>query len=247
VHGSFLSPSALGHRLKILTGVFLDHQFERKSPLIALPPELLNAVYSPEIVLPPRKHLEKPGGQTLEGLVFLAGLVRALDVQSAFEIGTFDGVTTWTLARNMSSGVVETLDLPADERPRLAIEHTDEEVRALISSHVYDALPHPATIEQHWGDSAFFDFSAWDGKCDLVYIDGAHSVPYVASDTRNAFAMLSERGAIVWDDYWRQVNGVPKVLHGLAAPRPRRVPGTRLAVHLTAKAEAHLVSPSGDY
>jgi predicted O-methyltransferase YrrM len=247
VPGSLLTPSALAHRLKILTGVFLDHQFERKSPLIAMPPELLNAVYSTEIVLPPRRHLEKPGGQTLDGLVFLAGLVRALDVKSAFEIGTFDGATTWTLARNMGSGVVDTLDLPADEQPRLAIEHTDEEVRELISDHVYDALPHPAAIEQHWGDSAFFDFSEWSGKCDLVYIDGAHSEPYVASDTRNAFAMLNERGSIVWDDYWRQVNGVPKVLHELAAPRPRRVPGTRLAVHLTPGAEARLKSPSGDY
>jgi len=240
VQRSLLTPSALAHRFKILTGVFLDHQFERKSPLTALAPELLDAIYSPEIVLPPHKHLEKPGGQTIEGLVFLAGLVWALDVKSVFEIGTFDGVTTWALARNMSSGVVDTLDLPAGERAQLAIEDTDEEVRGLLSDHVYDALPHPAAIEQHWGDSASFDFSAWSGKVDLVYIDGAHSEPYVESDTRNAFEMLSERGAIVWDDYWRQVNGVPTVLHRLTAPRPRRVPGTRLAVHLTPGAEAYL-------
>lgn len=201
---------------------------------------MLNAIHSPEIVLPPRKHLEKPGGQTIEGLVFIAGLVRELEVTSAFEIGTFDGVTTWTLARNMSSGVVDTLDLPAGERTELALEDTDEEVRGLVSGHVYDELPHPATIQQHWGDSASFDFSEWNGACDLVYIDGAHSEPYVESDTRNAFGMLSERGAIVWDDYWRQVDGVPKVLHKLAAPRPRRIPGTRLVVHLTPKAEALL-------
>jgi predicted O-methyltransferase YrrM len=205
---------------------------------------LLNALHSPEIVLPPRKHLEKPGGQTIEGLVFIAGLVRALEVTSAFEIGTFDGVTTWTLARNMSSGVVDTLDLPAGERTELALEDTDEEVRGLVSGHVYDELPHPATIQQHWGDSASFDFSEWNGACDLVYIDGAHSEPYVESDTRNAFEMLSERGAIVWDDYWRQVDGVPRVLHKLAAPRPRRIPGTRLVVHLTPKSRGTL-APGG--
>jgi predicted O-methyltransferase YrrM len=240
VAGSLLTPRALTHGLKILKGAYLNHQFERKSPLMALPPELLNAAYTPEIVLPPRRHVEKPGGQTLEGLVFLAGLVRALDVKTAFEIGTFDGVTTWTLARNMRTGVVDTLDLPSSEPAELAVEDTDEEVRSLLSGQVYDELPHPATIEQHWGDSASFDFSTWNGKCDLVYIDGAHSEPYVESDTRNAFAMLSERGAIVWDDYWRQVNGVPKVLHGLAAPKPRRVPGTRLAIHLTSQAEEHM-------
>lgn len=243
---ALLTPSAIAHRLKILAGVFLDHQFERSSPLLPLASEGLNAVYSPEVVLPPRKHLEKKGGQTLEGLVFLAGLVRALNVTTAFEIGTFDGVTTWTLARNMGSGVVDTLDLPAGERAQLAIEHADEEVRGLLSDHVYDELPHPAAIVQHWGDSASFDFSAWSGKCDLVYIDGAHSEPYVESDTRNAFEMLSERGAIVWDDYWRQVNSVPTVLHKLAAPRPRRVPGTRLAIHLTPRADAHL-NPSDSH
>jgi len=245
VAGSLPTPRALTHGLKILKGAYLNHQFERNSPLIALSPELLNAVYTPEIVLPPRKHVEKPGGQTLEGLVFLAGLVRALDVKSAFEIGTFDGVTTWTLARNMRAGVVDTLDLPPGEPAELAIENTDEEVRSLLSDHVYDELPHPAAIEQHWGDSATFDFSAWSGKCDLVYIDGAHSEPYVESDSRNAFAMLSERGAIVWDDYWRQVNGVPKVLHRLAAPKPRRVPGTRLAVHLTPQADEHMTTLPG--
>lgn len=201
---------------------------------------MLDAIRSPEIVLPPSKHVEKPGGQTLEGLVFLAGLVRALDVTAAFEIGTFDGVTTWTLARNMSTGVVNTLDLPAGERAELAVEDTDEKVRGLVSDHVYDQLPHPAAIQQHWGDSASFDFSEWKGGCDLVYIDGAHSEPYVESDTRNAFEMLSERGAIVWDDYWRQVDGVPKVLHKLAAARPRRIPETRLVLHLTPEAEARL-------
>ncbi len=224
-------------------GVFLDHRFEKSSPLAALSSELLDTIRSPEVVLPPRRHLEKPGGQTLEGLVFLAGLVRALNVSSVFEIGTFDGVTTWTLARNMSSGVVNTLDLPAGERAELSLEESDEEVRGLVSDHVYDELPHPASIQQHWGDSASFDFSEWNGACDLVYIDGAHSEPYVESDSRNAFEMLSERGAIVWDDYWRQVDGVPNVLHKLAAPRPRRIPGTRLVVHLTPKAEALLNQP----
>ena len=246
-----MSPRGFTHGLRVFKRVFLDDQFERKSQLIALSPESLNAAYTLEIVLPPRRHIEKPGGQTLEGLVFLAGLVRALDVKAAFEIGTFDGVTTWTLARNMRAGVVDTLDLPAGEPTELALEDTDEEVRSLLSGHVYDDLPHPASIEQHWGDSASFDFSAWSGRCDLVYIDGAHSEPYVESDTRNAFAMLSGRGAIVWDDYWRLVHGVPKVLHGLAAPRPRRVPGTRLAVHLTPKAEAHMTrsgtQPSSNY
>jgi predicted O-methyltransferase YrrM len=237
---ALLTPRAITYRLGILKGVFLDHQFERGSPLPAISPSLLDTINSHEFVLPPRRHLEKEGGQTMEGLTFLAGLVRAMEVTSAFEIGTFDGVTTWTLARNMSSGVVNTLDLPAGQAAELTLESTDVEVRGLLGSRVYDELDHDVAIEQHWGDSASFDFGPFKGKCDLVYIDGAHSEPYVASDTRNAFDMVSSRGAIVWDDYWRQVEGVPKVLNAMGSVGLQRVPGTRLVIHLTSGAEARL-------
>jgi predicted O-methyltransferase YrrM len=237
---ALLTPKAIAYRLGILKGVFLDHQFERGSPLPAISPGLLDSINAHEFVLPPRRFLEKAGGQTLEGLSFLAGLVRALEVTSAFEIGTFDGVTTWTLARNMTSGMVNTLDLPAGQTAELALESSDEEVRGLLGGHVYDKLEHDVAIEQHWGDSASFDFHPFKGACDLVYIDGAHSEPYVASDTRNAFDMVSPRGAIVWDDYWRQVEGVPKVLNALASVQLRRVPGTRLVIHLTPEAEGRL-------
>jgi predicted O-methyltransferase YrrM len=241
---ALVTPRAIAYRLGILKGVFLDHQFERGSPLPAISPNLLDTIYSHEFVLPPRKHLEKEGGQTLEGLAFLAGLVRALEVTSAFEIGTFDGVTTWTLARNMGSGVVNTLDLPVDQTAELPLESTDVEVRGLLGGRVYNELEHDVAIEQLWGDSASFDFGPFIGKCDLVYIDGAHSEPYVASDTRNAFEMVSPRGVIVWDDYWRQVEGVPKVLNALETIGLRRIPGTRLVVHLTPGAEAQLRDPT---
>ncbi|MGH2749360.1 MAG: class I SAM-dependent methyltransferase [Actinomycetota bacterium] len=235
-----MTPRAIAQRVRVLGRHFLDHQFERDSPLPALSPPLLEAVYSHEIVLPPRKYLEQAGGQTLEGLVFLAGLVRAIEATSAFEIGTFTGVTTWTLAGNMGSGVVRTLDLPPESQPALALEDSDREIRGLFSGQVYDERPHPAEIEQHWGDSASFDFSPWKDRCDLVYIDGAHSEPYVERDTRSAIEMLSPRGAIVWDDYWRHVEGVPKVLNRMTSMQLRRIPGTRLVVYLAPAAESRL-------
>src|SRR5919202_1002057 len=223
-------------RLKILRGRFLDRRFERSSPIPALESTELEAVHSQEVMLPPRRYVEMEGGQTIEGLIFLASLVRALRPDVAFEIGTFKGVTTWTLARNMAAGVVHTLDLPPGEEPSLEVERTDSEIRELAGVPVYDRLPHAVPIEQHWGDSATFDFSSWTGSCDIVYVDGAHSEPYVLSDTNNAFEMLSDRGAIVWDDYWRHVEGVPRVLHAMAAQGLRRIPGTRLVVFFQAGA-----------
>lgn len=198
-------------------------------------------------MLPPRNVIEKPGAQTLEGLIFLASLVAAARARSIFEFGTFTGTTTWTLARNAPGSSVETLDLPPREAPRLPLEQTDEVVRSLSVTHVYENLPHDAEILQLWGDSATFDYSGRSNRFDFVYIDGAHSEPYVRSDTQNAFAMLQDPGVVVWDDYWREVVGVRKVLHEFTALKLYRIPRTRLVIHLTPKMEQLLARAARSY
>ncbi|MDQ4058084.1 MAG: class I SAM-dependent methyltransferase [Actinomycetota bacterium] len=241
-YAALADPRAMSLRFKALRGVFLDHQFERSSPLVKLDPALLERIYSEEVVLPPRRYIEQAGGQTVEGLIFMAALTRAVDATEVFEIGTFTGTTTWTLARNMERGRLATLDLPPEANPALELEESDRKVRQLPSVHMYNELPHRAEITQLWGDSATFDYRSWKNKCDLVYIDGAHSEAYVERDTASAFDMISERGVIVWDDYWRQVEGVARVLHRLPRSELSRIPSTRLVVHMTPGARALLES-----
>jgi hypothetical protein len=50
---------------------------------------------------------------------------------------------------------------------------------------------------------------------------------------------VRESGAIVWDDYWRRIDGVPPILNELSVPL-FRVPGTRLVVHFAPGALARL-------
>lgn len=227
-------PGRLLQRYRILKGAFLDHQFERRAPIEPLPEAVRDWIYTHPVVLPPRRHVETEGGQTMEGIYFLASLVRALRARHVFEIGTFNGVTTWALAENMDGGAVRTLDLPPHERPALAFESTDHATRsALTGQRLYEQLPHRAHVAQLWGDSASFDFSPWFRECDVVYVDGAHSEPYVRSDTANALELLAPGGVIVWDDYWRQVRGVPTVLDELSRDRRLyRIPPTRLVLYL---------------
>ncbi len=234
-YAALLKPDEVRRRARILRGNFLNHQFERTSPLEPLPEALSQRIYSTEIALPPRRLLGDAGSQSVDGLFFLLSLAKVMDAREVFEIGTFKGVTTWCLARNLPSATVNTLDLPLDQHPRLELEETDAPNREREPEPLaYEALDKPGTVVQHWGDSATFDFSPWRNRCDLVYIDGAHSEPYVRSDTKNAFEMLAENGAVVWDDYWRQVRGVPLVLNELRHElQVYRVPGTRLVVHLT--------------
>lgn len=242
-YGRALTPAGITRRLRIGIDIFRDHQFERYSPIDALPDDLRDAIESHEVTLPPARHLGGEGSQTIDGIVFLASLAQALDARTAFEIGTFKGVTTWTIARNVAKeATVHTLDLPYDQGASLDLSELDEANRRVAPQRLFETIAPTAHVEQHWGDSATFDFGPFKERCDLIYVDGAHTTAYVERDTKNAFAMLSERGAIVWDDYWRQEPGVRNVLESLSERPLYRVPRTRLVFHLTPEAEESLRS-----
>ena len=52
------------------------------------------------------------------------------------------------------------------------------------------------------GDSASFDYSAFRGKIDLVFIDASHTYSYVLDDSKIALDLLrKDRGIIIWHDY----------------------------------------------
>ena len=204
-----------------------------------MPQDLLSHIYSVEVTLPPRRHLMQPGTQTIEGLFFLVSLAAAIKARNIFEIGTFTGVTTWTLSRNIPDAVVNTLDIAPDEAPRWQLAEDDVH-RGSRENPLYARLAGTGQVVQHWSDSATFDFAPFYDSIDLVYIDGAHSEPYVRSDTEHALRMMSSRGAVVWDDYWRHSSGVVKVLHDRQHLGLFRVPGTRLVTHFTPMAEQEI-------
>ncbi len=231
-------------RLDILRRQFLNHRFERRSPLSPLPGSALARIYDSEVTFPPRRLLMQEGTQTIDGLFFLVSLAKRLGASAVFEIGTFIGLTAWMLSRNLPEAIVHTLDIPPAEDPAWGLDPSDVH-RGSEGSHVYRDLPHQGEIEQHWADSAKFDFSPWQGRIDLVYVDGAHSTEYVRSDTNNALAMLSHNGAIVWDDYWRLSPGVVEVLHARKDLPLFRVPGTRLVVMLSPGASEGLLDRAG--
>ena len=241
---NLLGVRSLARRLDILRRQYLNHRFDRSSPIPPLPPPVLELIYDHEIVLPPRRLLMQPGTQTIDGLFFLVSLARTLRARTVFEIGTFIGLTAWTLARNLPDATVHTLDIPPDRDPAWTLE-ADDVHRGSSSAMVYRELSSEGDVRQHWEDSALFDFSPWSAAIDLVYIDGAHSEAYVRSDTENALRSMSPRAAIVWDDYWRLSPGVVKVLHSRDDVEMYRVPGTRLVVHFAPEARADLWGREG--
>jgi len=224
----------------------LDYRFEHRSPLPILDQRTLELLRSNEELTFPSPLWAAPGNQSYSGLALLVELGRFLNARHVFEIGTYNGATAWCLARNLPGSEVHTLDLPLESDPALAYGVSDVTNRIPFTRRAYEELPlRGSSVVQHWGDSATFDFAPWRDSIDLVYVDGAHSREYVRADTATAFELVRESGAIVWDDYWRRIDGVRAVLDEVSA-EVFRLPGTRLVAHFAPEALRRIRAQTAD-
>lgn len=137
-------------------------------------------------------------------LVSICALIKDNNANQLFEIGTYDGRTTRAMAKNITdSGHIYTLNLPPDtEAVELETSNVDVDLsKKVISGERFLNTDEEKKITQLWGDSANFDFSVYHNTIDVVFIDGAHSEPYVASDTINAIKLIKDEGGIIiWHD-----------------------------------------------
>jgi predicted O-methyltransferase YrrM len=143
------------------------------------------------------------GGGSLSDVITLAQVVKFLGCARMFEIGTFRGYTTFHLALNSPEGAqVFTLDLPALGVSEAKLELTDLQfIQKPSSGEWFKNAECQPTITQLFGDSAAFDYSAYEGNMDFVYVDGAHSFAYAMADSLTARRLLAPHGIIMWHDY----------------------------------------------
>lgn len=181
------------------------------------------------------------GNVTAYELWAIAQLTADRKPSACFEIGTFDGRTTLNLAVNGGPGCkVYTLDLPPEQwsSTQLGLAQGDTNfIRKESSGTRFVGTAWATHITQLYGDSASFDYAPYEGKMDLVFIDGSHSYDYVMSDTKAALQLLKPAGGLVlWHDYgspyWKDLT---RALNDLFAKDPtwrtmRHVRGTTLVV-----------------
>jgi predicted O-methyltransferase YrrM len=134
--------------------------------------------------------------------LFLGALARARSDRPTFEIGTASGNTTCLLAAN-TDATVYTLDLPdSDEwQPSLTRLGSDDKVRRSRSRAQFIRAHPEDNIVELVGDSATFDYTDYHDRIGLFFVDGAHSLEYVRSDTMNAAWCCGEGSVVVWDDF----------------------------------------------
>ena len=162
------------------------------------------------------------GTHSLKEVATLAYLTRLSNPQKIFEIGTFRGRTTLLLARNAPLGCkLFTLDLP----------------QAKVSHRIGEAFagtPEAVNIQQCEGDSRVFDYSAWQGACDFVWVDACHDYDFVVRDTEAALRICKSGGWIAWHDYRHTArwSGVTRHIRELRSeyPQMHHIRGTSIAV-----------------
>lgn len=138
-------------------------------------------------------------------LLSICSLVKDNNTHKIFEIGTYDGRTTMAMSLNLAEndGHIYTLNLPPDTSDvQLDTSIVDVQLaKKVVSGERFLNTLQQNKITQLWGDSATFDFSPYYNSIDFVFIDGAHSEPYVKSDTEKALQLIKKSGGIiVWHD-----------------------------------------------
>jgi predicted O-methyltransferase YrrM len=150
------------------------------------------------------EHLPGEGLRTsVDELAYLALATRALAPSTVFEIGTFRGRTALNFALNSPPTCrVYTLDLPIDHSGTTGFNYADSAlVHRRELGRDYAGTDVAGKIHQLLGDSREFDFAPFEGKVDLVFIDGGHTYEVARSDTENALRICRHGGAILWHDF----------------------------------------------
>jgi Methyltransferase domain len=165
-------------------------------------------------------------------LYFLSALALIRRPRLIFELGTFDGATTLALARLLPEVRILTLDLP-DELSGAAARAQEEGRESSRSGSRFHGTPEQTRITQLYGDSRTFDFAPWLGAVDMVVVDAGHDYDCVHADTQTALRLVSDSGAVIWDDYCPRWGDVVRAVDEVAAEGtafPVQIRGTEMAV-----------------
>jgi hypothetical protein len=241
--GLYLPASLAAHRLRersrALRGVRRDSHATR----------LPQADWSELLARRPIRLVETAKADGNVNLAELGVLAQAAAAMPAgrivVEIGTFDGRTTLNLALNTPAQTpVFTLDLPPDDAAAFALAPGERQyVDKPRPGARFRACARPwaeaaRRITQLHGDSATFDWTPYEGRAGLVFVDGSHAYDYVRKDSETAMRLVAGEGAngsgagrmVLWHDYGRW-DGVTRALDELEAERKlglRHLRGTSL-------------------
>ena len=138
---------------------------------------------------------EKSVGMASEHHVLFSALARKnKNLQRVLEIGTFQGETSRLLDKLFPKAVVESLDLPDEERAKSKVYAYADGMNLASDESAVSRIKY---LKQN--SLRLVEFS---GGYDLIWVDGNHLSPYTISDIINSVRLLSNQGYLVCDDIY---------------------------------------------
>lgn len=216
------------------------YQLEHGLPSI----RLTDLVPDIDITVSPYAALD--GGSTPIDIALLRGLANQTTGCSYFEIGTWRGESVANVAA--VAATCYSLNLPDETMINMGMNKNYVGLHRFFSKN----LPN---VTHLFGNSHQFDFTPYNGKIDLVFVDGDHHYASVKNDTEKAFRLLKDENAvIVWHDYGNNPGDVRwDVLRGILDGTPEdkrkhlyRVSNTLCAIYTNKNTASRVVSDFED-
>jgi len=159
--------------------------------------KLQDLMQGEEVAVKPFSFME--GGSLPTDLALLRLLAKLFDQCKYFEIGTWRGESVANVAEVASDCITMNLSVQEMESLKMPQEYIDQHA---MFSH---GIPNVTHLE---GNSLKYDFSGFNTKFDLIFIDGDHHHESIKKDTENVFTHLIHKNSIVvWHDYaWQPSN-----------------------------------------
>ena len=138
---------------------------------------------------------EKSVGMASEHHVLFSALSRKNNnLQRVLEIGTFQGETSRLLDKLFPKAVVESLDLPDEERAKSKVYAYADGMNFASDESAVSRIKY---LKQN--SLRLVEFL---GGYDLIWVDGNHLSPYTISDIVNSVRLMSNQGYLVCDDIY---------------------------------------------
>ena len=204
----------------------------RAGTIIQIFPELRERDFRITLQHMPGRGIRTP----VDELAYMALITAWLQPRLVFEFGTFRGRTALNFALNSPQDCeIHTLDLgELDDGASDAGDADAHLVAKRIPGEDYKGRDVAPKIHQLFGNSLGYDFSRFEGKVDLVFVDGGHTYEVAHADTENALRMCRPGGVILWHDfanYGDYHDVIRAVLDCLPGDQIYQIHDTQLAVY----------------
>ena len=163
------------------------------------------------------KYNETIGMYSEHLIIFTAIADKNHSIKNILEIGTFEGKTASILAELFPDSKITTIDLP-DKDPNFVNTYSRSKNYEIFIRDRNNLISSFKNINFIQLNSLKLSLIKQINlpKQDLIWVDGSHGYPVVASDITNAIGLMHKNSILMCDDIWKQIKSNDSIYNSIA-------------------------------